>query len=60
LQPHAEVYVVADKYQIDALKVAVANNMHKVITAKYYTDKMGFLRYCESFKNSDDFYIAKS
>ena len=58
MQPHAEVYVVADKYQIDALKVAVANNMHKVITAKSYTDKMGFLRYCESFKNSDDFYGA--
>jgi hypothetical protein len=52
------VYVVADKYQIGALKEAVAHNMEQVITAKAYTHQMGFLRYCESFKNSDDFYGA--
>ena len=58
LLPHAQVYVVADKYQIGALKEAVADNMRKVITAKSYTDKSGYLRYCDSFKNSDDFFGA--
>ena len=58
LQPHAEVYVVADKYQIEPLKETVAENMRKIITAKAYTHKMGFLRYCDSFKNSDDFFGA--
>lgn len=52
------MYVVADKYQIGPLKQAVAENMQKVITAKAYTDKMGFLSYCDSYKNSEDFYSA--
>ena len=58
LQPHAEVYVVADKYQIAPLKEAVAENMRQIVTAKTYTHKMGYLRHCDSFKNSDDFYGA--
>lgn len=56
LYPHAQVYEVADKYQIGPLKLAIAENMQKVITAKHYTHKMGFLWYCDSFKRSDDFY----
>jgi uncharacterized CHY-type Zn-finger protein len=58
LKPHARVYVVADKYQIGALKEAVAENMRKVIANKSYTHRSGFLRYCKSFKNADDFFSA--
>ncbi|GAB7324721.1 hypothetical protein MBLNU13_g08580t1 [Cladosporium sp. NU13] len=58
LTPHAQVYVVADKYQLEPLKEAIAENMRKVITARAYTHKMGFLRYCDSFKNYDDFFGA--
>jgi hypothetical protein len=58
LHPHAEVYVVADKYQLDSLKEAVAGKMRNIISAKGYTHKMGYLRHCDSFKNSDDFFGA--
>lgn len=58
LKPHAQVYVVADKYQIGALKEAVTENMRKVITSKSYTNKSGYLRFCEYFNNSDDFFSA--
>lgn len=58
LIPHAQVYRVADKYQIGPLKEAVADNMYKVITAKTYTHPTGYLHYCDTFKNSDDFFIA--
>jgi len=58
LEPHALVYVVADKYQLGSLREAVAENMQKVITDKAYTHTAGFLRYCNSFKNSDDFFSA--
>lgn len=58
LQPHASVYVVADKYQLDPLKEAVAKNMQKIITSKTYTHKSGYLRWCDSFKNAGDFFGA--
>lgn len=58
LQPHASVYVVADKYQLESLKAAIAENVRKIITTKAYTQKTGYLRWCESFKNSDDFFGA--
>lgn len=56
LQPHASVYVVADKYQLDSLKEAVANNMQKILTSKTYTNNLGHLRWCDSFKNAGDFF----
>jgi hypothetical protein len=58
LHPHAQVYVVADKYQIGSLKEAIAENMEKVISAKAYTDKTGYLQHCDYFKNARDFYSA--
>lgn len=58
LQPHVSVYVVADKYQLEPLKAAVAENMRKIIASKRYTHEVGYLRWCESFKNSDDFFSA--
>ena len=58
LQPYAQVYVVADKYQIGALKETVADNMLRVIRSKDYTHKTGYLRWCSSFKKSDDFFNA--
>lgn len=58
LSPHAQVYVVADKYQLDPLKEAIAENMRKIITAKSYTHPTGYLRYCNTFKNFDDFFGA--
>jgi hypothetical protein len=55
---HASVYVVADKYQLSPLKEAVVKNMRKIITSKTSTNKVGYLRHCDSFKNSDDFFGA--
>jgi len=58
LHPHALVYIVADKYQLGPLQEAIANNMRKIISTTAYTHHMGYLRYCDSFKNSDDFFSA--
>jgi hypothetical protein len=58
LYPHAQVYVAADKYQIEPLKEAIADNMREVISDKNYTHKVGYLQHCNSFKNAGDFYSA--
>jgi hypothetical protein len=58
LQPHAQVYVVADKYQLGPLKEAVAANMRNTVTSKAYTHVSGYLRWCGTFKNADDFFGA--
>lgn len=58
LDLHASVYVVANKYQLSPLQEAVAKNMRRIITSKTYTHKAGYLRHCDTFKNSDDFFGA--
>ena len=58
LEPHALVYVVADKYQLEPLQEAVAENMRAIITSKAYTHKMGYLRWCDSFESASDFFGA--
>lgn len=58
LELHASVYVVANKYQLGPLQEAVAKNMRKIITSKTYTNKVGYLQHCDTFKNSDDFFGA--
>lgn len=60
LQPHAQLYVVAEKYQIPALQATIVENMRRIITSKFYTHNTGYLRWCKSFRNSDDFFGALS